>query len=37
MFEGKIAPKNVREKYINKSVSKYWKKGSRNPINYVTP
>ena len=37
MFEGKIAPKNVREKYINKSVSKYWKKGSRNPIKYVVP
>jgi len=37
MFEGKVAPKNVREKYINKSISKYWKKGSRNPIKYVAP
>ena len=37
MFEGKVAEKNVREKYINKSISKYWKKGSRNPIKYVAP
>lgn len=37
VFEGKVAPKNVREKYINKSISKYWKKGSRNPIKYVAP
>ena len=37
MFEGKVAQKNVREKYINKSISKYWKKGSRNPIKYVAP
>lgn len=37
VFEGKVAPKNVREKYINKSVSKYWKKGSQNPIKYVAP
>lgn len=36
-FEGKVAPKNIREKYINKSVSKYWKKGSQNPIKYVSP
>ena len=37
MFEGKIAPKDVREKYLNKSVSKYWKRGSQNPIKYVFP
>jgi len=37
IFEGKVAPKNVREKQINKSVSKYWKKGSQNPIKYVMP
>lgn len=35
MFEGKIAPKDVRNKYLNKSVSRYWKKGSQNPIKYV--
>ena len=35
MFEGKVAPENIREKYINKSVAKYWKKGCRYPIRYV--
>lgn len=35
MFYGKVAPKDVRDKYLNKSVSKYWKKGSQNPIKYV--
>lgn len=34
-FEGTIAPTELRDKYINKSVSKYWKKGSQNPIKYV--
>lgn len=34
-FEGKIAPAELRDKYINKSVSKYWKQGSQNPIKYV--
>lgn len=37
MFQGKVAPKNLRDKYLNKSVSKYWKKGSQNPIKYVVP
>jgi len=37
MFQGKIAPKDVRDKRLNKSVSKYWKKGSQNPIKYVFP
>jgi len=32
-FIGKLAEKNIREKYINKDVSKYL--GPRNPINYV--
>ncbi|MCX6786106.1 MAG: hypothetical protein NTZ18_04655 [Candidatus Komeilibacteria bacterium] len=35
MFVGKVAPKDVRNKYLNKSVSKYWKKGSQYPIKYV--
>jgi len=35
MFQGKIAPENIRNLYINKSVSIYWKKGSQNPIKYV--
>ena len=35
MFEGKIASKDIRGKYINKSVAKYWKKGSQYPIKYV--
>ena len=35
MFQGKVAPKDIRDKYLNKSVSKYWKKGSQNPIKYV--
>ncbi len=34
-FEGKVAPADLRNKYVNKSVSKYWKKGSQNPIKYV--
>lgn len=37
MFQGKVAPKDLRNKYLNKSVSKYWKKGSQNPIKYVIP
>ena len=35
-FEGKVAPKNIRDRYINKSVSSYWKKGSQNPIRYTS-
>ncbi len=34
-FIGKIAQENIRDKYINKSVSKYWIQGSQNPIKYV--
>ena len=37
MFEGKIASKDIRDKYLSKFVSKYWKKGSQNPIKYITP
>ena len=36
-FEGTVAPAELRAKYVNKSVSKYWKKGSQNPIKYVSP
>lgn len=36
-FEGVVASKNIREKYLNKSVAKYWKQGSQNPIKYVAP
>lgn len=34
-FEGVPAPEHIRQKYINKSVSEFWKKGSQNPIKYV--
>jgi len=34
-FDGKVAPTEVRNRYINKSVAKYWKRGSQNPIKYV--
>ena len=35
MFNGKIAQEDIRNKYINKSVSHVWKQGSQNPIKYV--
>lgn len=35
LLEGYVAPSGARKKYINKSVAKYWKKGSQNPIKYV--
>lgn len=35
MFEGKAAKGKIREKYLNKSVSKYWKVGSQYPIKYI--
>ena len=35
-FEGKVAPKNIRDRYIDKSVNCYWKKGSQNPIKYTS-
>lgn len=34
-FIGNIAPKEIREKYINKSVSHYFKQGNQSPILYV--
>ena len=34
-FEGKVSSENIRNKYLYKSVSRYWKKGSRNPIKYI--
>ena len=36
-FTGNVAPVVLRDKYIYKSVSKYWKRGSQNPIKYVSP
>lgn len=35
MFTGKVAPKNIRNKYLHKSVTSYLSKGSQNPIKYV--
>lgn len=34
-FEGVVAPKDIREQYLNKSVAHVWKHGSQNPIKYV--
>ncbi|HOZ53213.1 MAG TPA: GIY-YIG nuclease family protein [bacterium] len=34
-FVGKVANKRDLDKYLNKSVSKYWKKGSQYPIKYI--
>ena len=34
-FDGKPASKKIWDKYYNKDVSKYWPKGSQNPIKYV--
>jgi len=34
-FVGQKAPEPIRNKYINKSVASYWKKGSQNPNKYV--
>jgi len=34
-FEGEKAKDNIRNKYIEKSVRKYFTKGNRNPIKYV--
>lgn len=33
-FEGSVAPQVIRNKYIHKSVTKYWKQGSQSPIKY---
>ncbi|MNL31877.1 hypothetical protein D3C87_1536910 [compost metagenome] len=34
-FKGKLAPEEIRNKYINKSVKHYFVKGNSNPINYL--
>lgn len=34
-FEGEIAPQDIREKYLYKSVARYWKQGSQWPTKYV--
>ena len=34
-FEGRLAEKSVINKYLNKSVNKYWKKGAQYPIKYI--
>lgn len=34
-FIGEVAPKAIREKYLDKSVAHYFKKGAANPIMYV--
>lgn len=34
-FEGKVAEKEIREKYLKKSVKRYLSNGSQNPIKYV--
>lgn len=35
MFTGTVAPKNIRDKYLHKSVTSYLSRGSQNPIKYV--
>lgn len=35
MFTGKVALKNIRDKYLHKSVASYLSRGSQNPIKYV--
>lgn len=34
-FDGSVASPEVRNRYLHKSVSTYWKQGSQNPIKYV--
>ena len=34
-FEGKVAPKEIWDKYIGQSVGGYWKWGDRNPTKIV--
>ena len=34
-FNGEIAEPEIRNKYLNQSVERYIKKGSRNPIRYT--
>ena len=33
-FVGKIAPENVREKYVDKSVTRFFSPGNTDPIKY---
>jgi hypothetical protein len=33
-FVGQLAPETVRKRYINRDVSKYFRKGNRNPVHY---
>lgn len=34
-FEGEVAPKAIRDKYLNRSVADYLPRGSQNPVRYV--
>ena len=34
-FEGGVAPAEIRGALIGKSVKKYWKRGSQNPVKYA--
>lgn len=34
-FTGKLAPKEIRKKYIHRSVKHYFVRGNSNPINYI--
>jgi hypothetical protein len=34
-FVGRLAPQNIRRRYVNRDVSKYFVSGSQNPISYV--
>lgn len=34
-FDGEVAPKEIRDKYLYKSVAKFWPLGSQYPIKYV--
>jgi len=34
-FIGNIAPADIRDKYINKSVSHYFKRGNQSPVMYI--
>ena len=34
-FNGRIAPKEIREKYLNNSLENYIRKGNQNPIRYT--
>lgn len=34
-FNGQMAPDTIRDKYIHKSVSRYWPQGNQNPIKYI--